>query len=75
MPRGPQGQRRPNSTTGCAVRVMEIATGQVDENVELSPLPAERPLAHNVLRERPPSEGCLDELPILGSHLVPPDEA
>ena len=29
MPRGPQGQKRPADVVGNAVRVMEIATGQV----------------------------------------------
>jgi hypothetical protein len=33
MPRGPQGQQRPADTIGCAVRVMQIATGEVDEKL------------------------------------------
>jgi hypothetical protein len=34
MPRGPKGQRRPADVIGNAVRVMEIATGQRDEEYE-----------------------------------------
>jgi len=34
MPKGPRGERRPADVIGCAVRVMEIATGQVDEQPE-----------------------------------------
>lgn len=31
MPKGPQGQKRPADVIGNAVRVMQIATGQVEE--------------------------------------------
>ena len=31
MPRGPQGQRRPADGVGCAVRVAQIATGEIEE--------------------------------------------
>ena len=31
MPRGPNGERRPADVVGCAVRVAEVATGQVEE--------------------------------------------
>ena len=34
MPKGPQGQKRPTDVVGNAVRVMEIATGQRDEEFE-----------------------------------------
>jgi hypothetical protein len=34
MPKGPQGQKRPADVIGNAVRVMEIATGQRDEEYE-----------------------------------------
>jgi hypothetical protein len=34
MPKGPKGQRRPADVIGNAVRVMEIATGQRDEEYE-----------------------------------------
>ncbi|MGH7230782.1 MAG: RNA-binding protein [Nitrospiraceae bacterium] len=34
MPRGPKGQKRPADVIGNAVRVMEIATGQRDEEYE-----------------------------------------
>ena len=70
MPRGPQGQKRPHSTNAAAVHVMKIATGQIEESV--APPPPEPPRA-TVVREGPP-EDCLDDLPILGSHLVPPDD-
>ena len=34
MPKGSQGQKRPADVIGNAVRVMEIATGQRDEEFE-----------------------------------------
>ena len=34
MPKGPQGQNRPADVIGNAVRVMEIATGQREEEFE-----------------------------------------
>ena len=34
MPRGPQGQKRPADVIGNAVRVMEIATGQREEEFD-----------------------------------------
>jgi hypothetical protein len=34
MPPGPKGQKRPADVIGNAVRVMEIATGQRDEEFE-----------------------------------------
>lgn len=34
MPRGPKGQKRPAGVIGNAVRVMEIATGQRDEEYD-----------------------------------------
>ena len=34
MPKGPQGQKRPADVIGNAVRVMEIATGQREEEFE-----------------------------------------
>ena len=34
MPRGPKGQKRPADVVGNAVRVMEIATGQREEEFE-----------------------------------------
>ena len=33
MPRGPQGQKRPGDAVGCAVTVMKIATGEIEEDV------------------------------------------
>lgn len=32
MPKGPQGQKRPADVIGNAVRVMQIATGEVEDN-------------------------------------------
>ena len=32
MPTGPQGQKRPRDVIGCAVHVMKIATGQIEES-------------------------------------------
>ena len=37
MPKGPNGQKRPADVVGNAVRVMEIATGQREEECERSP--------------------------------------
>jgi hypothetical protein len=34
MPKGPQGQKRPADVIGNAVRVMQIATGQITEGME-----------------------------------------
>ena len=31
MPKGPQGQKRPADSIGCAVNVAKIATGEVEE--------------------------------------------
>lgn len=37
MPKGPQGQKRPADVVGCAVHVMRIATGEIEENLEDAP--------------------------------------
>ena len=37
MPRGPNGEKRPADVVGCAVHVMKIATGEIEED-----LPAHR---------------------------------
>ena len=37
MPRGPKGQKRPADVIGNAVRVMEIATGEAEEEDEAKP--------------------------------------
>ena len=34
MPRGPQGQKRPADVIGNAVKVMQIATGEAEEEFE-----------------------------------------
>ncbi len=34
MPKGPQGQKRPADVVGCAVHVMKIATGEIEETLE-----------------------------------------
>ena len=33
MPRGPKGEKRPADVVGCAVTVMKIATGEMEEDV------------------------------------------
>ena len=33
MPRGPKGEKRPADTVGCAVHVMKIATGEIEEDL------------------------------------------
>ena len=35
MPTGPKGQKRPADMIGNAVRVMQIATGEIDESAPL----------------------------------------
>ena len=37
MPKGPKGEKRPADVVGAAVKVMKIATGQVEENTEPEP--------------------------------------
>ena len=37
MPRGPKGEKRPADVIGAAVKVMKIATGEIDEDVESPP--------------------------------------
>ena len=37
MPRGPQGQKRPADAVGCAVTVMKIATGEIEETYDPKP--------------------------------------
>ena len=34
MPKGPRGQKRPADVIGNAVRVMQIATGEIDDEPE-----------------------------------------
>lgn len=34
MPKGPQGQKRPADTIGCAITVAKIATGEIEESIE-----------------------------------------
>jgi hypothetical protein len=34
MPKGPQGQKRPADTIGCAIMVAKIATGELEEESE-----------------------------------------
>ena len=31
MPRGPNGEKRPADVIGCAVKVMKVATGEMEE--------------------------------------------
>lgn len=33
MPRGPQGQKRPGNSVGCAVMVAKVATGEVEDTL------------------------------------------
>ena len=40
MPRGPRGEKRPADVIGNAVRVMEIATGQREDDREDAPAPS-----------------------------------
>ena len=33
MPKGPNGEKRPRDTVSCAVHVMKIATGEIEEDL------------------------------------------
>ena len=33
MPRGPNGEKRPGHSVGCAVMVAKIATGEIEEEI------------------------------------------
>lgn len=35
MPRGPKGEKRPADVIGAAVRVMKIATGEIEEEADI----------------------------------------
>ena len=34
MPKGPKGEKRPADVVGAAVKVMQIATGEIEEDIE-----------------------------------------
>ncbi len=34
MPKGPKGEKRPADVIGAAVKVMRIATGEIEEDIE-----------------------------------------
>ncbi len=34
MPKGPKGEKRPADVVGAAVKVMKIATGEVEEDID-----------------------------------------
>jgi len=34
VPKGPKGQKRPADVIGAAVKIMKIATGEIEENTE-----------------------------------------
>ncbi len=34
MPKGPKGEKRPADVVGAAVKVMKIATGEIEEDIE-----------------------------------------
>ena len=34
MPKGPKGEKRPADVIGAAVKVMQIATGEVEEDID-----------------------------------------
>jgi len=36
MPKGPRGEKRPADVIGAAVKVMKIATGQIEESLPLT---------------------------------------
>ncbi len=43
MPRGPKGEKRPADVIGAAVKVMKIATGEIEEDTDdAAPKPGRR---------------------------------
>ena len=34
MPKGPKGEKRPTDVIGAAVKVMKIATGEIEEDID-----------------------------------------
>lgn len=56
MPKGPQGQKRPADTIGCAVLVARIATGEVEEVIQ-SPSRTAASSAGGAARAKKLSEG------------------
>ena len=61
MPRGPRGERRPADAIGCAVRVAQIATGEVEEKLS-SPARHERARAGGQARMSALSETQRSEI-------------
>ena len=57
--RGPQGQERPQAPGAQARRIMDIATGQIEERVEKPDI-------------LPPDDHSLDWMPAYGPGLPPP---
>jgi hypothetical protein len=53
MPKGPKGQERPADVIGNAVHVMRIATGEIQDELELKPLPPYAPHARSPAVEPP----------------------
>ncbi len=37
MPKGPKGEKRPADVIGAAVKVMKIATGEIEEDIDDKP--------------------------------------
>lgn len=64
--RGPQGQMRPISTGACAVHVMKIATGEIEEHVEKPPLEGTTGAFFSESDDGPPPH------PVYGPGLPPP---
>ncbi len=59
MPHGPDGQWRPRSAGACAVHVMKIATGELEESREppkKEPIPKEDIYLHNGAADRSRAE-------------------
>lgn len=62
MPKGPNGQKRPADTIGCAVMVGRIATGDVAEEVAYAPSKAKRGSAGGKARAQHLSNGERQEI-------------
>lgn len=52
MPKGPKGEKRPADVIGATVKVMKIATGEIEEDFQTETMP-NRELSHGHLPRRP----------------------
>ncbi len=59
MPKGPKGEKRPADVIGAAVKVMQIATGEIEEDLEIADgNTSASALGRPWMTERPYRPGC-----------------